>query len=85
MFIDDGKNNGNSINNLSTQKGYSMAKDDKSAISMEAAEKQFADGEYIKSMQKALSNAINENEEVSDLIHFFINALEFAYYFSFKI
>ncbi len=58
MVVDDNKN----INNLKP-----FIRDDKISSQSEFNEKQLADGEFLKNVQKALQNAINENENVSFL------------------
>ncbi len=72
MSIDDFKNNNGlsntkNLNNSSSNiKSYSI-KDEKNAFMgglSGMSEKQMADGEFLKNVQKALQNAINENEEV---------------------
>ena len=61
MFIDNNKSivSSSNVNNI---KSYSVKEDNSSFL--ENSEKQFADGEFLKNVQKALQNAINENEEV---------------------
>ena len=54
MVVDDNKNN-----------IKAFGKCEINFNNMEANEKQQADGEYLKNVQKALQIAINENEEVS--------------------
>ena len=61
MIVDDSKY----LGNIKT-----YPKEDKSTV--EANEKQLADAEYLKSVQKALQVAINENEEVSIIYKVFL-------------
>ena len=61
MQIDDNKNANNF--NLSHINNIKSIKEDKH-FHLDTNEKSVADAEFIKNIQKALQNAINENEEV---------------------
>lgn len=61
MIVDDNKREYGMGSNISNLKPI---REEKLAARDEVSEKQLADGEYLKSLQKALQNAINENEEV---------------------
>jgi hypothetical protein len=55
MIVEDNKSQFGNIKPLKEEKNLSYN---------EVSEKQLADGEYLKNVQKALQTAINENEEV---------------------
>jgi len=61
MVVDDNKREYGMGSNFANLKPI---REEKLAARDEVSEKQLADGEYLKSLQKALQNAITENEEV---------------------
>jgi hypothetical protein len=63
MVVDDNKREFGNNSNFANIKPF---REDKFAGKDEITEKQLADGEYLKSVQKALHSAINENEEVGN-------------------
>jgi len=82
MIVDDNKTQFGNIKPLKEDKNFSYN---------EVSEKQLADGEYLKNVQKALQTAINENEEVIIIfaLKFLLqrkkcgknNSLSYFYYF----
>jgi hypothetical protein len=65
MVVDDNKREFGNSSNFANIKPF---REDKFAGKDEITEKQLADGEYLKSVQKALHSAINENEEVGKFL-----------------
>jgi hypothetical protein len=65
MIVDDNKREFGMGSNFANLKPI---REEKLAAKDEVTEKQLADGEYLKTLQKALHTAINENEEVSNFL-----------------
>jgi hypothetical protein len=81
MIVDDNKREYGMGSNFANLKPI---REEKLAAN-EVSEKQLADGEYLKTLQKALQTAINENEEVSKICLDLKSCLSKYYFFKFTL